>query len=79
MPWAKICLQKKKKKKKKKGRAASSANTQPFSDFLSVRTRFILRAYVELWRFEMNNIIHVVKNEYNEYFKHIYYNKYECV
>ena len=67
--------QKKKKKKKKKNRAASRVNTQPFSEYFSVRMRFILffeiRIYIDSWRVEINNsIIRVVKYEYDEYFKH---------
>ena len=41
----------------------SSDNKQSSSEIV------ILGVYVELWRVEMNNIIRVVKYEYDEYFK----------
>ena len=46
----------------------------------------MLRVYVELWRVEINNIMRIVKYEYDKYFKLWiwivwvwYYSKYECV
>ena len=52
----------------KKEKVASTANTQPFSEYAK-HTYFLLRVYVELWRVEIKNIIRVVKYEYDEYFK----------
>ena len=61
-----------KEREKKKTKTARKANIQPSTstEYYSVRMRiihisYVLRVNVDSWRLEINNIMHIVKYEYN--------------
>ena len=66
-----VVVFKKQKKKQKDRQQVKQTLNFLLSTIVFVRYHiyFVLRVYVESWRIEVNNIMCIVKYEYDEYFK----------